>query len=149
MAKGPPVNLIGLMPGAERLGSWGFGVGAKDGTIKGARDAFFPQGGHGEVSGRNMTKRLASARKGKTDWRRVRALRDDDVERAVASDPDSNVINPDWAQARLVLPQRKESVHLRLDSDVLAWFRSQGRGHLTRINAVLRNYMEAHAHRQK
>src|SRR6185437_14058887 len=78
--------------------------------------------GHGEVSGRNMTKRLASARKGKTDWRRVRALRDDDVERAVASDPDSNVINPDWAQARLVLPQRKESVHLRLDSDVLAWF---------------------------
>ncbi|MGH9472042.1 MAG: BrnA antitoxin family protein [Terriglobales bacterium] len=96
-----------------------------------------------------MTKRLAATRKGNTDWPRVRALHDDDIERAVAADPDSSVSNPDWAHARLVLPQRKESVHLRLDPDVLAWFRGQGRGHLTRINAVLRTYMEAHAHHRK
>jgi uncharacterized protein (DUF4415 family) len=96
-----------------------------------------------------LTKQLTPASRGKTNWRRVRALRDDDIERAAASDPDSGVIDPDWAHARLVLPRKKESVHLRLDPDVLAWFRSQGRGHLTRINAVLRTYMEAHAHRHR
>jgi uncharacterized protein (DUF4415 family) len=41
-------------------------------------------------------------------------------------------------------PAGKESVHLRLDSDVLEWFRAQGKGHLSRMNAVLRSFMEAH-----
>jgi uncharacterized protein (DUF4415 family) len=53
-----------------------------------------------------------------------------------------------WATARVVMPHTgKSSVHLRLDSDVLDWFRQQGRGHLTRMNAVLRSYMEAHKNR--
>ena len=33
---------------------------------------------------------------------------------------------------------------IRLDADVLAWMKSQGRGYQTRINAVLRAYYEAH-----
>jgi uncharacterized protein (DUF4415 family) len=37
----------------------------------------------------------------------------------------------------------KESVSLRLDADVLAWFKSQGRGYQTRMNAVLRAYRDA------
>jgi uncharacterized protein (DUF4415 family) len=50
-----------------------------------------------------------------------------------------------WRNARVAMPPPgKASVHLRLDSDVLAWFRAQGRGHLTRMNAVLRSYMDAH-----
>jgi uncharacterized protein (DUF4415 family) len=50
-----------------------------------------------------------------------------------------------WENARVVMPPSgKSSVHLRLDSDVLQWFREQGRGHLTRMNAVLRSFMEAH-----
>ena len=49
-----------------------------------------------------------------------------------------------WDNARVVMPPpNKASVHLRLDADVLDWFRDQGRGHLTRMNAVLRSYMEA------
>jgi uncharacterized protein (DUF4415 family) len=49
-----------------------------------------------------------------------------------------------WKHAHLVLPTPpKASVHLRVDSDVLEWFRRQGRGHLSRMNAVLRSYMEA------
>jgi uncharacterized protein (DUF4415 family) len=51
-----------------------------------------------------------------------------------------------WRQARVVLPPGKKSVHLRVDADVLAWFKAQGRGYLTRMNAVLRSYMEAHRH---
>ena len=52
-----------------------------------------------------------------------------------------------WRHARVVVPPGKKSVHLRVDADVLAWFtKAQGRGHLTRMNAVLRSYMEAHKH---
>ena len=50
-----------------------------------------------------------------------------------------------WRNARVVMPPPgKTSVHLRLDADVLEWFREQGRGHLSRMNAVLRSFMEAH-----
>ncbi len=50
-----------------------------------------------------------------------------------------------WRDARVVMPPPgKASVHLRLDADVLEWFRGQGRGHLSRMNAVLRSFMEAH-----
>jgi uncharacterized protein (DUF4415 family) len=49
-----------------------------------------------------------------------------------------------WRSARVVMPPPgKTSVHLRLDSDVLDWFRAQGPGHLSRMNAVLRSFMEA------
>lgn len=47
-----------------------------------------------------------------------------------------------WRSARVVMPSGKTSVHLRIDSDVVEWFRSRGKGHLTRMNAVLRAYVE-------
>jgi uncharacterized protein (DUF4415 family) len=51
-----------------------------------------------------------------------------------------------WRSARVVVPTGKTSVHLRLDSDVVEWFRASGKGHLTRMNAVLRAYVEAKKH---
>jgi uncharacterized protein (DUF4415 family) len=50
-----------------------------------------------------------------------------------------------WTNSRVVMPRSagKASVHLRLDADVLEWFRAQGGGHLSRMNAVLRSFMEA------
>jgi uncharacterized protein (DUF4415 family) len=70
-------------------------------------------------------------------------------ETATRSDAPLLEIDADfWKSARVVMPHAgKSSVHLRLDSDVLDWFRQQGRGHLTRMNAVLRSYMEAHKNR--
>jgi len=56
-------------------------------------------------------------------------------------------INPDigsWAKSKVVVPSSKKSVHLRIDADVLEFFKHEGKGHLTRMNAVLRRYMEAH-----
>lgn len=47
-----------------------------------------------------------------------------------------------WANARPYVPAKK-SIHLRVDEDVLAFFRAQGKGHLTRMNAVLRSYVNA------
>jgi uncharacterized protein (DUF4415 family) len=51
-----------------------------------------------------------------------------------------------WKSARVVIPSGKTSVHLRLDRDVAEWFKSRGKGHLTRMNAVLRAYVEAQKH---
>jgi uncharacterized protein (DUF4415 family) len=50
-----------------------------------------------------------------------------------------------WQRARLVLPERrgKVAVNLRLDRDVFTWFKAQGPGHLSRMNAVLRSYYDA------
>jgi uncharacterized protein (DUF4415 family) len=52
-----------------------------------------------------------------------------------------------WKSARVVMPSGRTSVHLRLDSDVVEWFKARGKGHLTRMNAVLRAYVEAQKHR--
>ena len=61
-------------------------------------------------------------------------------------DAPAHAVNEDfWRDANVVMPApNKASVHLRLDSDVLEWFREQGKGHLSRMNAVLRSFMEAH-----
>ncbi len=50
-----------------------------------------------------------------------------------------------WKKARLVMPKGKEKVSIRLDKDILEWFRAQkDKGYQSRINAVLRAYVEAH-----
>jgi uncharacterized protein (DUF4415 family) len=49
-----------------------------------------------------------------------------------------------FAHAELRLPEPKQTVTIRLDTDVVEWFKSQGRGYQTRMNAVLRRYMEVH-----
>lgn len=49
-----------------------------------------------------------------------------------------------WEKAELRLPQPKKGVYLRLDQDVLDWLKGQGPGYQTRINAILRSYMETH-----
>jgi len=82
--------------------------------------------------------------RGKTDFAALDAMTDDDIARAVAADPDVASLDTDWTKARLVLPPGKDNVSLRVDRDVLAWFRSTGKGFHTRMNAVLRAYMEAH-----
>ena len=49
-----------------------------------------------------------------------------------------------WAKAELRLPQVKKGVYLRIDQDLLDWLKRQGPGYQTRINAILRSYMETH-----
>jgi uncharacterized protein (DUF4415 family) len=76
--------------------------------------------------------------------RRLRRLSDAAIERAAASDPDTFMPDAEWfKRARLVIPQTKKMVTLRLDPDVLAWFQERGKGYQTRINAVLRAFIEA------
>jgi uncharacterized protein (DUF4415 family) len=79
----------------------------------------------------------------RSDWPRVDAMTDADIARAVARDPDTFTVD-DWTDAELVMPVKKRSIHLRIDPDVLDYFRRTGRGYLTRMNGVLRAYAKAH-----
>lgn len=94
-----------------------------------------------------ITKRSADDRRtGKTDWAKVDALSDPAIRRAVATDPDAApLLDEAWFRAaEIVVPPGKDAISLRLDRDLLAWFRGQGRGYQSRMNAVLRAYMQAH-----
>lgn len=73
-----------------------------------------------------------------------------EIAQAAVDDPDAPLTTPaDWTDARIILPQAKETVTLRLDKDVLAWFRGHGRGYQTRINLVLRAFVEAQKHQRR
>ncbi len=89
--------------------------------------------------------------KDRTDWERLRRQTDEDIARAVADDPDAAPIMDEawWREATLVLPATKVPVSVRLDRDVLEWFKQQGPRYQSRINAVLRAYMEANAKRDR
>ena len=67
-----------------------------------------------------------------------------DIRAGIEADPDARATDDEfWKTAKVVLPVRKAVVTMRLDADVLEWFRQQ-RGYQTRINAILRSYMNAH-----
>jgi uncharacterized protein (DUF4415 family) len=78
----------------------------------------------------------------KTDWAKFDALTDEDIARAVASDPNAAPLDLDWSKAKIYYPKGKLPVSLRVDADVFAFFKSIGRGYQTRMNAVLRSYVE-------
>jgi uncharacterized protein (DUF4415 family) len=85
----------------------------------------------------------ASAERATTDWKRLRSASGKAIRGALVADPDVRPTDVDfWKGAKLVLPQTKQTVTIRLDADLLAWFRRQ-KGYQTRINSVLRTYMEA------
>ena len=66
------------------------------------------------------------------------------IRQAIAADPEAHPTTAAfWKHAKLVLPTPKTIVTMRLDSDLLKWFR-QHPGYQTRINAILRAYMQAH-----
>jgi uncharacterized protein (DUF4415 family) len=79
-----------------------------------------------------------------TDWTRVDVLSDDQIAEAIRNDPDSVEPEPEWFEhARLLrASQPKERLTVRFDADVVAWFKAQGAGYQTRMNAVLRAYYE-------
>jgi uncharacterized protein (DUF4415 family) len=69
----------------------------------------------------------------------VEALRERGRDPACPDAPEAGSLGAEfWKSARVVMPSGKTSVHLRLDSDVVEWFKARGKGHLTRMNAVLR-----------
>lgn len=81
--------------------------------------------------------------KGRTDFDRLRQMTDDEIEKSIANDPDwAEFKKIDWSKAQLVIPVKKRAISIRIDSDVLAYFKHEGAGYQRRMNAVLRSYVE-------
>jgi uncharacterized protein (DUF4415 family) len=92
------------------------------------------------------------AMKDETDWERVRAMTDEEIEANAASDPDNPVLtDEEWAAAPKVSLEellkrrpRKRSVTIRLDDEVVDWFKKKSpQGYQTAMNAVLKAYKES------
>ena len=69
----------------------------------------------------------------------IASIRDEDIDYSDIPELDDTF----WANAELKMPEKKSRITVRIDSDVLAWLKSQGAGYQTRMNAILRTYMEA------
>jgi uncharacterized protein (DUF4415 family) len=78
----------------------------------------------------------------KSDWEAAEALSDKEVEAAVADDEDEAGMHIDWSNVLIELPQPKATLNMRVDFEVLEYFRSQGKGYQKKINAVLRSYVQ-------
>ena len=85
----------------------------------------------------------------RTDWAKVDRVTEADLERAIAEDEDERDLTPDWTLAELVVPRPRQSVHLRLEPEVVDFFKDGGKGHITRMQAVLRAYVDAQKRRRQ
>ncbi len=74
----------------------------------------------------------------KTDWKALSKLSDNAIDTS-----DIEELGDDFFAEAVVHVPAKKSVTLRVDEDVLAWFKGQGKGYQTRINQLLRSYMQS------
>jgi uncharacterized protein (DUF4415 family) len=77
-------------------------------------------------------------KKSGTDWERLSTMKDEEIDLIESPELDSSF----FENATLQLPEPKKSVNIRIDNDVLEWYKHQGPGYQTRMNAVLRMYMK-------
>jgi uncharacterized protein (DUF4415 family) len=79
-----------------------------------------------------------------TDWARLDALTDEEIAAAIRDDPDAFEPEPGSLEHALVVraSRPRQRLTLRLDADLVEWFKAQGAGYQARINAVLRAYVE-------
>lgn len=83
-----------------------------------------------------------------SDWDKAASMTAAEIEARVASDSDEDDMVMDWDNATLELPKPKVVLNMRVDKEVLDYFRRGGKGYQSRINAVLRSYVEQKEHQQ-
>ena len=87
---------------------------------------------------------MAARGEDRTDLAQLKAMSEAELEQSIAGDPDWRDVPRDWYKgAEAVMPRPKVPVSIRLDADLVDFFRNQGRGWQTRMNAVLRAYADA------
>lgn len=74
----------------------------------------------------------------KTDWKRLTQLTDEEIDYTVIPETDEAF----WKDANVVFPVKKVHLSMRIDEDIVNWFKQFGRGYQTRMNAVLRSYIQ-------
>ena len=85
--------------------------------------------------------RTSTQKKSGTDWAKLRRMKDEDIDFSDIPPVDRSM----FKKMVIRMPEKKAALSIRLDPGVVAWFRKQGRGYQTRINAVLRSYVEVHS----
>lgn len=95
--------------------------------------------------------RLTQAGGSLSDWDKATNVSAVELEARIAGDEDEAGMVIDWDSASIELPQPKAVLNMRVDKEVLEFFRQGGKGYQSRINAVLRSYVErkGHQHHQK
>ena len=73
----------------------------------------------------------------KTNYKRISKLSDKDIDYSDIPETDEKF----WSDAEVLFPTKKTHVSIRLDDDIISWFKQFGRGYQTKINAVLRFYI--------
>ena len=93
---------------------------------------------------RSKTHSRASDRsRSRTDWHYLDRVTDAEIEAAMARDPAwADFKDVDWSDAVLIVPPKKKAISIRVDEDVLDYFKKEGAGYQRRMNAVLRSYMQ-------
>ena len=92
---------------------------------------------------RTDLQKLRAAGESRTDLARIRGKSEEQLERDIAQDADWSDIPHDWVErAAAVIPSGKKLISLRLDNEVIDWFKNQGAGYQTKINGVLRVFMQ-------
>ena len=85
----------------------------------------------------------ASKKSIKSDLPRLDAMNDRVIDYSDAPETDADF----WQVAEVNSPMVKQQVTLRIDPDIVDYFKARGQGYQTRINAVLRSYVKAHQHK--
>ena len=80
----------------------------------------------------------------RTDWKRIEAMKDEEIDLT-----DSPELDATFFQEAVLWPGHKKQITLRLDPDVVDFFKGQGKGYQTAINRVLRKYVEAQKQGQR
>src|SRR5215207_1154091 len=75
-----------------------------------------------------------------TDWARIDTMTEEDLEAAIDRDDEGEFA---WNTTQAGIPEPQQELTLQVDADVIAWFKAQGAGYQTRMNGVLRSYVDA------
>ena len=84
----------------------------------------------------------------RTDWDKANAMTGNKLEASIRADVDDVQGEPDWTQAMMGIPAPKDHINIRIDHDVLEWFKANGRGYQTLMNNVLRAFVQARQQRE-
>ena len=90
----------------------------------------------------NEIKRKIARGEDRTDWSKAARITGARLDASIRSDPDENHGEPDWTQAVVGIPAPKDHINIRIDHDVLEWFKSNGKGYQTLMNNVLRAFVQ-------
>lgn len=87
-------------------------------------------------------KRKIARGEDRTDWAKIEAVTGAKLEASIRADADDVHGEPDWTRGIMGIPAPKDHINIRVDHDVLQWFKSNGKGYQTLMNNVLRAFVQ-------